>query len=196
MILFLLLIIGALGLYYVTWQRQQMTMAVAAERAHMAEVQARLLAAQARVEIADAAALRTRPNDQESSVMNGDAIRAAVESVLRAQEEAWNRGDIDAFVDHYWKSDALTFSSEGKTTRGWNETLNRYRERYPTSEKMGRLSLGGLEITPLGDTGAMVLGGWKLERESEAVSGNFTLVLRKFDGRWVIVHDHTSRLVE
>src|SRR5437868_3064167 len=87
-----------------------------------------------------------------SSTSDDASIRAAVEAVLRAQEEAWNRGDIDAFVDHYWKSDSLTFSSGGKTTRGWTDTLNRYRSRYPTPEKMGHLTLSALEITPLGDS--------------------------------------------
>ena len=131
----------------------------------------------------------------------GGGIHAAVEAVLRVQEEAWNRGDIDAFMEHYWKSDDLTFSSGGKTTRGWQATLAGYRERYPTRETMGRLTLSGLEITPLGDEtlqdgAALVLGQWKLDRQSEPVGGNFTLVFRKIDGRWVIVHDHTSRLAE
>jgi ketosteroid isomerase-like protein len=127
----------------------------------------------------------------------GDAdVRGAIEGVLRAQQEAWNGGDVRAFMDHYWKSDELTFSSGGKTTRGWQATLARYRERYPTREKMGRLTLSGLEITPLGDAAALVLGQWKLDRQSEPVGGNFTLVLRKIDGRWVIVHDHTSRLAK
>jgi beta-aspartyl-peptidase (threonine type) len=116
--------------------------------------------------------------------------------MLRTQEEAWNEGDIDTFMEHYWKSDDLTFSSGGKTTRGWDATLNRYRERYPTREQMGRLTLDGLEITPLGNAAALVLGQWNLERESEPVSGNFSLVVRKFDDRWLIVHDHTSRLTE
>jgi beta-aspartyl-peptidase (threonine type) len=124
------------------------------------------------------------------------AVRGAVEKVLRAQQEAWNGGDVRAFMDHYWKSDDLTFSSGGKTTRGWQATLDRYRERYPTREKMGRLTLSGLEITPLGDAAAFVLGQWKLERANEPVQGNFTLVFRKIDRRWVIVHDHTSRLEE
>ena len=99
-------------------------------------------------------------------------------------------------MEHYWKSEALTFSSGGKTTRGWAETLNRYRERYPTPEKMGRLRLSGLEITPLGDSAALVLGQWNVERESEPLSGNFSLVVRKFDDRWLIIHDHTSRKTE
>jgi beta-aspartyl-peptidase (threonine type) len=122
------------------------------------------------------------------------AMRGAVEGVLRAQQEAWNGGDVRAFMEHYWKSDDLTFSSGGKTARGWKATLAGYLERYPTREKMGRLTLSGLEITPLGDAAALVLGQWKVERQSEPVGGNFTLVLRRIDGRWVIVHDHTSRL--
>lgn len=127
--------------------------------------------------------------------------RVAVQSVLRAQEAAWNRGDIPAFMEHYWKSDDLTFSSGGKTTRGWQATLDNYRKRYPTRDAMGRVSFSELEITPLGgfsdeDGAAMVLGRWQLDRESEPVGGNFTLVFRKIDGRWVIVHDHTSRAAE
>jgi ketosteroid isomerase-like protein len=124
------------------------------------------------------------------------AIRGAIETVLRAQQDAWNGGDVQAFMDHYWKSDDLTFSSGGKTTRGWQATLAGYLERYPTREKMGRLTLNGLEITPLGDAAALVLGQWKLDGLGEPVGGNFTLVLRKINGRWVIVHDHTSRLIQ
>ena len=121
------------------------------------------------------------------------AAGSEIKAVFRAQVDAWNRGDVDAFMEHYWKSDELTFSSRGRTTRGWQATLDGYRKRYPTREKMGRLTLDGLEITPLGDAAALVLGEWKLDRASEPIGGNFTLVLRKIDGRWVIVHDHTSR---
>ena len=126
----------------------------------------------------------------------GAALRDAIEGVLRAQQEAWNGGNVRAFMDHYWKSDDLTFSSGGKTTRGWKATLNGYLLRYPTREKMGQLRLGGLEITPLGDAAALVLGKWRLDGLGEPVGGNFTIVFRKIDGRWVIVHDHTSRFVE
>ena len=138
-------------------------------------------------------ASRAASGEKELSNGEADSIRAGVEAVLRAQEEAWNRGDIDAFVDHYWKSDELTFSSGGKTTRGWTETLNRYRQRYSTREKMGHLTMSGLEITPLGGGAALVLGQWNLARESEPLNGNFSLVLRKIGDRWLIIHDHTSR---
>jgi beta-aspartyl-peptidase (threonine type) len=131
-----------------------------------------------------------------SNEHEGAAVRKAVEEVLRLQQEAWNRGDVDAFVEHYWNSEDVTFSGGGKTTRGWTATRDRYRERYPTREQMGRLTLSNLEITPLGDAAAMCLGEWRLERQSEPVGGNFTLVFRQIDKRWVIIHDHTSRLAE
>lgn len=195
LIVILLLLVGGVGIYYVVG-RQHMALAIQAERARLAEAQARMQAERARVEAEFAAAARTTSNDKESSSLLGDSIRDTVESILRAQEDAWNRGDLDAFMKYYWKSEALTFSSGGKTTRGWTETLNRYRERYPTPEKMGRLKLSGLEITPLGDSAALVLGQWNVERENEPLSGNFSLVVRKFDDRWLIVHDHTSRMTD
>ena len=194
LILILLLLVGGVGVYYVVG-RQQMAMAMQADQARLAEARARMQAEQVRAAEAVIAS-RTIASGNETSTGQRDSIRAAVESVLRVQQEAWNQGDVEAFMEHYWNSDDLTFSSEGKTTRGWTATLNRYRERYPTPEKMGRVNFTNLEITPLGDSAALVLGQWNLERESEPLSGNFTLVVRKFDDRWLIVHDHTSRLVE
>jgi beta-aspartyl-peptidase (threonine type) len=136
---------------------------------------------------------QTRPSTTAAD--ERDATRTALETIFHAQQDAWNRGDVDAFMEHYWKSEDLTFSSNGKVTRGWKATLERYHTQYPTRDKMGRPTLSDFEITPLGDSAALVLGQWKLER-AEPVGGNFTLVLRKIDGRWVIVHDHTSRLAE
>lgn len=132
---------------------------------------------------------------QDSQLRLRDAhaeTRAAIEAVLAQQAEAWNKGDIAAFMEHYWKSDELTFSSGGQTTRGWQATKDNYLKRYPTREQMGKLTFAQLEITPLESTAALVLGRWKLERQSP-VGGNFSLVLRREGGRWLIIHDHTSR---
>ncbi|MEP0845243.1 MAG: SgcJ/EcaC family oxidoreductase [Phycisphaerae bacterium] len=124
-----------------------------------------------------------------------DALRSALERVLAEQAEAWNRGDIDAFMEHYWNSDDLTFSSGGRTTRGWQATLERYKKKYDTREKMGTLRFDTDFVRPLGDAAALLLGRWRLELPSgETPGGNFTLVFQKFDGRWLIVHDHTSAL--
>jgi ketosteroid isomerase-like protein len=191
----LLFLGGGGGVYYFI-MRHRMDLAVHAERALMAEQEARMQAELARAEAMAAAAALNAANAQTSSVTSADSIPAAVESILRAQEDAWNKGDIEAFMEHHWNSEGLTFSTVGKTTRGWSETLARYKERYPTREQMGRLKLSGLEITPLGGSAALVLGQWNVERESGPISGNFSLVVRKFEDRWLIVHDHTSRLAE
>lgn len=120
-------------------------------------------------------------------------VAQAIQAVLEAQARAWNEGDIDRFMETYWKSEQLTFSSGGQTTRGWIKTKESYVERYPTRERMGKVSFTELEVTLLGDSAAMVLGRWKLDRDAEPLAGNFTLVLRKLDDRWLIIHDHTSR---
>ena len=122
-----------------------------------------------------------------------DETAAAIESVLWQQADAWNKGDIGAFMEHYWKSDELTFSSGGQTTRGWQATKDNYVRRYPTRDAMGQLTFSQLEITPLESTAALVLGQWRLARNQSPVGGNFSLVLRKINGRWLIIHDHTSR---
>ncbi len=91
----------------------------------------------------------------------------------------------------YSQSPQLTFSSGGKVTRGWQDTFDRYKARYPTRADMGRLHFTDLEITQVAPRAALVLGRWRLERE-KPVGGNFSLVLRKDRDQWVIVHDHTS----
>lgn len=116
---------------------------------------------------------------------------APVRAVLLKQRDAWNDGDIDKFMETYWKSEDLTFSSGGKTTRGWQATLDRYKANYQTRQDMGTLTFGNLQTTMLGDEAALVLGEWNLDR-GEPIGGNFSLVLRKIDGAWVIIHDHTS----
>jgi beta-aspartyl-peptidase (threonine type) len=188
LIVILLLLVGGIAIFLLFSR----TLTVKAEQARANESEARMKAERAR----ENAALARAHRDATDLATDELSIRRSIDSVLRAQKAAWNRGDIDSFMEHYWKSDGLTFSSGGKTTRGWKETRDGYRERYPTREKMGRVSFDGLEIMPLGRSAALVLGQWDLTRESEPVGGNFSLVFRKIDGRWVIVHDHTSRLAD
>jgi|GEM_PF-1670094 len=119
---------------------------------------------------------------------------SSITALLERQQAAWNRGDIEAFMSDYWQSDDLTFSSGGKITRGFQGTLDRYRQRYPTAERMGKTTFSDLEIRILDDTNALVLGRWSLERGEEKMEGNFSLVLRQIEGQWKIIHDHTSLL--
>jgi uncharacterized protein (TIGR02246 family) len=124
------------------------------------------------------------------------AIAAAIAAVLMAQRDAWNRGDLDAFMDAYVRDDALVFTSGGKVRRGWDETMRRYRARYVDAAAMGKLTFDGLETTVIADDAALVLGWWRLVDTPEAGHGLFTLLFVRRDGRWLILHDHTSADVD
>ncbi len=119
-------------------------------------------------------------------------ISAEIEKVMNDQAKAWNRGNIEEFMAGYWRSDNLVFISGDNITRGWQQTLDRYRKSYDTREKMGTLKFSGLEFTVLSKDAAVVLGSWELTREKDNPKGKFTLTFRKHKEGWRIVMDHTS----
>ena len=118
--------------------------------------------------------------------------RAAIRALLDAQAAAWNRGDIDGYMDGYDRSPNTEFVSGDRINRGWQAVLDRYKKSYDTREKMGTLSFSDLEITVLSKDAALVLGRWRLQRASDEPHGTFTLLFRKTKAGWRIVHDHTS----
>jgi len=120
------------------------------------------------------------------------AIDPEIQKVIRAQEEAWNRGEIDGFMNGYWRSEQTVFVSGDEVTRGWQKVLDRYKAKYSDRAKMGTLTFSELEITALSNDHAIALGSWKLKRATDEPRGKFTLVFRKFPEGWKIVHDHTS----
>lgn len=119
---------------------------------------------------------------------------AAIRELLDRQVEAWNRGDVEAFMAGYWRSDETSFSGTNGVTRGWQGLLDRYKRNYPDRKTMGTLQFQKLEITPLCADAAMILGEWHLQRE-KPVGGVFTLVARRFPEGWKIIHDHTDSVV-
>lgn len=121
-----------------------------------------------------------------------EKIRAAVQAVLDAQVAAWNRGDIDAFMEGYWRSPDTVFISGDSITRGWQTVLERYRKHYDSREKMGTLSFLEIEIKPLGRDAAVAFGRWQLTRAADTPHGRFTLIFRRIREGWRITHDHTS----
>lgn len=122
-----------------------------------------------------------------------DKTSLAIRKVMDDQAAAWNRGDIDAFMEiGYWKSEKLTFVSGDKVTHGWQQTLDNYKKGYDSRAKMGILTFSDLEITLLGKDAAVVLGNWSLAREKDNPHGKFTLTFRKFKEGWRIILDHTS----
>jgi ketosteroid isomerase-like protein len=117
---------------------------------------------------------------------------AEIQSVLTAQQDAWNRGDIDTFMNGYARSESTVFVSEDEVRRGWETVRDRYHMRYSDRAKMGTLGFSEIEVTMLSPDAAVVLGRWKLKRENDEPRGRFTLIFKRLPEGWRIVHDHTS----
>lgn len=140
--------------------------------------------------VVGAGALALAQTAQEDPGQKGDAIR----KVISAQVAAWNRGDLEGFMDGYWKSPNLEFYSGDKVTKGWDATLERYKKSYQQGGKeMGTLDFSDLEVHTNPSDAAWVTGKWHLKmKDGSDRGGLFTLIFRKTPTGWKIVHDHTS----
>jgi len=120
--------------------------------------------------------------------------QSEVRKVLDAQTEAWNRGDLESFMNGYWHSPDLTFYGNGSVTKGWQQTLDRYRKTYQSQGKeMGHLDFPEFDIQPLGADYALARGRWHLRfHDGKEATGMTSLTLRKFPDGWRIIHDHSS----
>jgi ketosteroid isomerase-like protein len=115
-----------------------------------------------------------------------------IRAVLDTQVAAWNRGDIDAFMKYYWRSEKTLFVGANGVTRGWQAVLDRYHRSYPDRKAMGHLTFSNIEIEQDCPQAAVVIGEYHLQREKDSPSGVFTLNFRKFPEGWRIVVDHTT----
>src|SRR5262245_61872660 len=119
---------------------------------------------------------------------------AAIRAVLDTQVAAWNAGKLEEFMDGYWRSPNLTFFTSGRKLSGWDATLDRYRKTYQAEGKeMGKLAFSDLDIQLLGPDGAVVRGRFGLTlSDGKKLGGLYTLIFRRFNKDWKIIHDHTS----
>ena len=117
---------------------------------------------------------------------------AEILGLLQTQAVAWNRGDIDAFMQTYAPVSDLRFASGGNVTYGWQPTLERYKQHYPNRAAMGTLAFSELTVTELSPDAALVFGHWQLTRATDKPHGLFTLLVRRTPAGWKIFADHTS----
>lgn len=121
----------------------------------------------------------------------GEEERTEIGSAMAEQVESWNSGDLAGFMKYYWRSEDMTFHGGKKRLQGWGELNSMYVETY-SGEQRGILEFSGLEITVLSNESAYVLGDWKVELPDTVKQGKFTLIWRRLDEGWRIVHDHSS----
>lgn len=118
--------------------------------------------------------------------------KEAVKNVLTIQQKAWNNGDIDAFMEYYWKSENLQFIGSKGPVYGWQSTLERYKKSYPDQEAMGQLTFDIINIDQRSKKVISMVGKFHLKRAIGDLEGYFLLIFQKIKGEWVIVADHTS----
>ena len=115
-----------------------------------------------------------------------------IRELLTMQTESWNRGDIEGFMETYWRNDSLLFIGKNGVRRGWEETLNNYKRGYPDTAAMGKLSFDIIKVERLSSKYYFVVGKWMLTRSIGNLSGHYNLLMKKIRGKWVIVADHSS----
>lgn len=116
----------------------------------------------------------------------------AIKNLMQTQETAWNNGQLENFMQGYWKTDSLMFIGKSGITYGWQKTLNNYKKGYPDTAVMGKLTFTLIQIKPLAVDYYFIVGKWHLQRSIGNLEGHFTLLFKKINGEWVIVADHSS----
>lgn len=113
-------------------------------------------------------------------------------AIMKEQQSAWNEGNVEGFMKHYWQSDSLVFIGSRGMTYGWQNTLDNYKKSYPTPELMGELDFTNLNHSKTGCKSFFTTGNWTLFRTQDTLSGSFLLVWQLKNNRWVITADHSS----
>jgi ketosteroid isomerase-like protein len=127
----------------------------------------------------------------DSARANEETVKA-VRAVLDAQAAAWNRGDIDGYMDGYERAETTTFVSGDTITHGWQTVLDHYKKAYDSRAKMGALAFSELDIQPVSPFYAVATGRWQLVRAEDKPHGCFTLLFRRTSAGWRIVRDTTT----
>ena len=109
----------------------------------------------------------------------------------------WNRGDLDAFMEDYLPGDSTTFVGGKGLLRGPAAIRASYAPLFTGSVSRDSLSFAILDVDPLAPDVVNLIGQYTLARriggrDSVTARGPTSLLVRRVDGRWRIVHDHSS----
>ena len=129
---------------------------------------------------------------KQKTTFDKQEIKDKIMAVLSDQEKSWNNGNIEKYMDGYYRSDSLRFASGSHVSYGWKKTLEGYKKGYPNKSIMGKLIFSDIDIKVVSKSDVLVFGRWKLQRENDSPGGLFTLFFQKTKDGWRIIHDHTS----
>ncbi|MDX9853666.1 MAG: nuclear transport factor 2 family protein [Tenuifilaceae bacterium] len=122
---------------------------------------------------------------------NKEQAKASIEAIMNQQAADWSNGNIEGYMNGYWKSDSLRFMGRKGITYGWTSTLEKYKKSYPTKEAMGKLKFNYISFEPIGNS-MLVIGKWTITYPNDTIGGYYSLIWKQINGQWKIVLDHTS----
>ncbi len=116
----------------------------------------------------------------------------SIVKVLKFQEDAWNEGNINKFMEGYLKSDKIVFTGSSGSIYGWEETKKRYLNNYSNRTLMGNLKFKIINFQKLSEHIIQMQGSFYLKRKIGDSKGFFSLIWKKENEKWFIISDHTS----
>jgi ketosteroid isomerase-like protein len=118
--------------------------------------------------------------------------KSKIEAVMKQQESDWNNGNLEGYMQAYWKSDSMLFIGKRGLNYGWQTTLDNYRKSYANPTQMGQLIFDNQELKLMNQEHAWAAGKWKLLRKADTLNGSYMLIWKKKKGEWRIIADHSS----
>jgi uncharacterized protein (TIGR02246 family) len=128
----------------------------------------------------------------ERTTLNGE-----LEAMLRRAAADWNRGDLDGFMSDYLPGDSTTYIGGRGLVRGPAAIRASYARLFTGEIQRDSLSFVILDVDPVAADAANLIAQYTLTRhaggrDSVTARGPTSLLVRRVDGRWRIVHDHSS----
>ncbi len=127
-----------------------------------------------------------------SDLFSQNKDEQAILAILDNQTKSWNKGNLEEFMQGYWKHDSLVFVGKNGLTYGFENTMNNYKRNYSDTVQMGKLHFKILKTERLATDIYFVIGKWSLLRSVGNLSGHYSLIFRKINGVWTIISDHSS----
>ena len=142
---------------------------------------------------------KTKPTPKKTPASPAATAAAEEKAVRTVFEDLLNgirNSNVDAVTGVYWNSpQTLYFNSNGSITLGWDQDRKNRESLYPRTSKV-KLDVSQVRVVMLGIEGALVTCLWKQTQEfdanTESAAGRMTLVFRKIDKDWKVIHLHTS----
>jgi ketosteroid isomerase-like protein len=114
-------------------------------------------------------------------------------ALVSQQYTAVAAGNIEKYLEPFWKSPLLIYISEGAIWKGWDEMRSHVERDYPDWKHVGHPILERMEISVVDVATASTLEWWDMTFPSSArVNGTTTSVWRKVPEGWRIIVTNTS----